>query len=145
MFKTAIKGVAAHKIRLALTTLAACSNLTAQPCSPTDPNDPPPQFDVLITINYKDVDGCSSVPDFVDQPFFEVNAGERIGWKSADCSTGFKVFFSPFAGDPIMGNNGQTPPQQVLPTGVPRGVTYKYTIVSDACPDQPLDPYFRVR
>ncbi len=129
-----------------LTILVACSNLAADNHGPCDPNDPntPPQYDEMITITYKTVGGCA-VPDFVDRPFFEVDAGDRIGWRSADCDTDFTIYFSPFAGDPIKGTNGQTSPQQVLPTGVPTGVTYKYTIVADDCPDHPLDPYFRIR
>jgi uncharacterized protein YceK len=126
-------------------TMIGCGSLSATAQDLPDPNDPP-QFDKLITIHYAAKGGCNSAPVFVDMPFFEVNKGEKIGWKSADGTTAFKIYFSPFAGDVINGTNGQTPPQ-TIPQEPPAGVTYKYTIVTDAeaCKDYPLDPYFRVR
>lgn len=125
-------------------TLVGCGSLSASAQDLQDPNDPP-QFDKLITIYYTAKGGCNKAPDFVDEPFFEVDKGKKIGWKSADGSTAFKIYFSPFAGDVINGTNGQTPPQ-TIPQEPPGGVTYKYTIVTDseACKEYPLDPYFRV-
>ncbi len=127
-------------------TCLACGSVSAIAEIAPDPNNPP-QFDKLITIYYKSESGCDKAPDYVDDPFFEVDKGQKIGWKSADGTTPFKVYFSPFAGDVINGNNGQTPPQ-TIPQEPPSGVTYKYTIVSTSatgCDAYPLDPYFRVR
>ena len=126
--------------------LVGFSSLPATGQDLPDPNDPP-QFDKLITIYFTAKDGCSKAPDYVNEPFFEVDKGMKIGWKSADDTTAFKVYFSPFAGDVINGTNGQTNPQ-TIPQEPPGGVPYKYNIVvteTEACKNYPLDPYFRVR
>jgi hypothetical protein len=130
---------------LTFIALMGCGSLSATAQDQPDPNDPP-QFDKLITIYYTAKDGCAKAPDYVDDPFFEVDKGKKIGWASADGTTAFKIYFSPFAGDVINGTNGQTPPQ-TIPQEPPGGVTYKYTVVTDAagCDKYPLDPYFRIR
>ena len=95
-----------------------------------------------VTITFGDINGCNA-PKFVDKPFFEIDKGEQIRWISDDDSP-FKIYFSPFAGDVIQASNGKTP-VKTIPQAVPGNVTYKYTIVGDNCPDNPLDPYLRVR
>ncbi len=118
-------------------TLIGCGNIQASDSEPS-----PEAIDTIIVISYKEVDGCN-VPSYVDKPFFETERGKKIRWISDD-DTPFTIYFSPFAGDPIKGSNGKTP-VQTIPQSAPEDVVYKYTIVADACPEHPLDPFFRVR
>ncbi|MBN7796230.1 hypothetical protein [Parahaliea mediterranea] len=79
----------------------------------------------------------------------------QVEWQAVDMSTGedarasYCVYFDPFVGRSTSRctNNGSLRSQPV-DAGAPKteeGVIYKYTIVTDRCPSEPLDPKITVR
>lgn len=110
-----------------------------------------------VTVNIDvDAQGC---PARADPELVTVSrsAGESVRWvaresaaaekgKPASSDREFTVYFDPFMGgaDNRSSKNGVLK-SRPLSTKIPVGVKYKYTIVTDACPDRPLDPGIDVR
>ena len=74
---------------------------------------------------------------------------DRIKWVALDASGaayngGYKIYFEPFRGGKPLSTNNSELISQPVDNRVPSNVTYKYTIVGNNCPDQPLDPHIRV-
>ncbi|QFU77141.1 hypothetical protein EY643_16580 [Halioglobus maricola] len=102
-----------------------------------------------VAIVFKNGCPISVVPLVVDLNA-GVNPPTRVEWRAYD-ETGtpmpaqdFSIWYDPFVGTPIKpGGNGvaTSPP---VAKSAKEGFNYKYTVYADSCPDQPLDPFFRV-
>jgi len=80
---------------------------------------------------------------------------KQVEWQAVDMSTGeasreaFCVYFDPFVGKSTSRctNNGslRSRPVDGEAPKTAEGVIYKYTIMTDRCPAEPLDPKITVR
>ena len=139
----AVAGLLLVSTSLANVACAATDALESSTATPWDET-------ILI---FFDSDKCPVGVNIYELSATRENPPTRITWKDAGLTASpptadpaeFKVIFSPFVGNPIVGNNGQTAPKVII-SDMPR-VKFKYTIVGTACPDESrdhLDPFIRI-
>jgi hypothetical protein len=101
-------------------------------------------YDVKITFNEA---GC---PTAVDKDLVDLSKAEedKVQWIAtrggADVEdVDFQVIFGPFKGSLMTAKRGKVTSKKVH-KDIPVGVTLKYTIFGNACPNAPLDPRIKV-
>jgi hypothetical protein len=95
--------------------------------------------------------GCPELAKTIVTPLVTANGVDRVIWSGVyandePVTTRYQIYFDPFrGGNPLKSkSNGEVESPPVVAT-IPKGVEYKYTIISDVAGCLPRDPVVKVR
>jgi len=112
-------------------------------CAPLEEKGNRPDIPVKITFNELH---CPKKVD-PENPTVNKADNQRLVWQAvngagAPIDEKFTIYFDPFRGKTLESDKKGSETSPHFDSDTPVNVEYKYTIVGERCPDEPLDPRF---